>query len=132
MKKTRDRGTGAEPADWVDAVLARFEQVRAQFFPEWDRRRRWRVRVVRDDAHVVIASFEPAQRELQVRPTMASMDSDTVEALLVHEIAHHVSLWHGAKWQRRMLEAADAAESFGNDILAEKLRYDVEMYRGNR
>jgi hypothetical protein len=106
-------------------IETEFETVRNIFFPRWDRKRLWQVEVVGD--------LDGSQGKcLTDTKTIKILDGVTgldLTALLIHEIAHAVvNVYHGKKWQTKMMEVAHEAEHIGKHYLAEVLRKQVADY----
>ena len=104
------------------------------FFSRWDRKGEWQFQQVKDfsggkvDA---IGACDVANKVIQVvsRAGMWGLRGQAYKLLLqstlIHEIAHAIT-WragkHGKHWQKRVLQAAQHAESLGQVKLASRLR----------
>jgi len=112
-----------------DRLQKEFEWVRDLFFPRWDQKRRWRVKLA-PDLHGALGCCEPKRRTIYLAfiPT-----SDKGRAILIHEICHAVTNGcHGAKWQARMEKAIKRAEKLGLKNLALALAEDLNNPIGPR
>ncbi len=111
----------------TDAELeTRFHQVRETFFPRSRKARGYTVRRV----------VAPPDSPSDVRGTCGdgeiTVDSDAVEyggdlldALLIHELAHIASLWHGQRWRDAMRQALSRAREIQREGLAEVLLWEL-------
>lgn len=103
-----------------------FQTIREQFFPRWDRARRWRIRQAAD----LNGADGQAHAETKTIRITHLPEGDEGSLLLIHEIAHAVGNWgHGKKWQARMEQAANTAEEMGRVELAGLLRKEIVGYR---
>jgi hypothetical protein len=103
-----------------------FHTIRQEFFPRWDRAKRWRIRRVAD-LNGANGQAHPDTRTIRITHLP---EGDEGTLLLIHEIAHAVGNWgHGKKWQARIEQAAKAAEKMGRTELAGLLRKEIAGYR---
>src|SRR4030095_2412235 len=107
-----------------------FRAVRKEYFPKWDKARKWRVRCfpanrVTSDCH--------AYCDCKGKIIYIARNSGDLTALLIHEISHAVTpqVNHGGPWQERMLKAACVGRQRRRAQLAEFLRGEVDSYRRN-
>ena len=107
------------------AARKAFDYVRRIFFPGWDRKYAFGLRVVPFLASIGRFDNEKKKILLRVIPEL----EDDLYVLLIHEIAHHVSPYHGEKWMSRMREAATKALEIGRDTLATKISQEIESYK---
>jgi hypothetical protein len=110
-------------------LQAAWHAMRKDYFPRWDRERRWRIRhgnlpgacrgkCFPDKRLVVIAEYPD--------------DPDKRDWLLIHETCHAFRGCggnHGATWQARMTRASRRARALGRPGLAKLLDEDVANYR---
>jgi len=106
-----------------DALREEWELIRRQFFPRWDRERRWQIKVV-SDLHGTMGRCCPEERTIYLACIPQGVKG---RLLLIHEIAHAVTAsGHGKKWQRRMARAALRAEQLGFYELADAIRNELQ------
>lgn len=96
----------------VDAEKARqdalFEFIRTTYFPRWDRAHEW------------TTEWGNAGHDCK-KKKIVTKNGDRES--MIHEICHVItSLSHGKRWQARMEQAAQKAESIGNAELAKGIR----------
>ena len=85
-------------------LITEWNDVRATFFPRWDRQGRWRIEAVND----LDGAMGKCETETQTIKLLDGITDDDLTALLIHEIAHAVSsTYHGKIWQARMNAAAE-------------------------
>src|SRR5689334_12829708 len=103
-----------------------YNDVRKTFFPRWNARR-WKLRL---DGRLQWY-FGLCNRDKKIITLLEiPAEIEKLELLLVHEICHAVaSIYHGRRWQRRMLKAAYRAERIGKSVLSAKLRADVAEHQ---
>jgi hypothetical protein len=104
-----------------------WQQVRQEFFPRWDREKRWRLsfRGIRlNGCHGCCDD-----RTRTIRIGMLSDDPEKRSRLLIHEICHAIYPGHGRPWQRRLAKAAQRAAQLGRERLADLIRQEIEGYR---
>ena len=104
-------------------ITKHLREVKALFFPRWDRQNLWRVNTRSrrtghgycDQERRVVEIMDPAPDE-----------PDERDMLLIHEVCHAVTRGsHGNEWQSRMKRAAERAEELGRDRLAKLLCTEV-------
>jgi len=107
------------------ALEQEFEKIRFLFFPRWDRKRQWRVKLVSDlDGALGLCEREQYTIYLTFVPK-----NDKERAVLIHEICHAVTNdYHGRKWFSRMVKAVERARELGFENLAKELLDDVKIY----
>lgn len=121
------RDSKAPEGSTPDLLIEAFDYCRQQLFPRWDRKGPWHIRLDRELDSIGLCWFQ--KKTIVFRAL--EPDRAKLMALVCHEIVHAVlgrRSGHGARWKRRMLQAAkDAAE---RDMLrlAELLQQNVESY----
>ena len=123
-KGTTRKTTAGKPVD-KDKLSQAFQVVREQFFPKWDRAKRWRVRQV-DYLDESQGKCCRDRKEIQI---LNFPDGEERNLLLIHEIAHAFDLGHEERWQARIKSALDTAEQLGRTELAGLLREELAQYR---
>jgi len=112
--------------DLEDRLRQTFNDVRETFFPKWDRKRNWQI--VLDLNHPAAGRCDTEGKRIMV--SAVGKDSDGLDCLLIHEIAHAAACTgHGKRFQARLLKAADCADELGRDELARLIREDVRPYQ---
>ena len=104
-----------------------FDLVRRVFFPRWDRKRLWRLRIVRnlDDS---LGNCDFTHRI--IKAASVPIDDDELAALLIHEIAHAATAsYHAKRWLIRMEKAAQQAKKIGRSRLATLIRQEIDGYK---
>ncbi|MGO9568102.1 MAG: hypothetical protein ACLP5H_11220 [Desulfomonilaceae bacterium] len=107
-----------------------FGHVRRTFFPRWDRKCLWTVKVMADLDDCVGLCCKKS-RTIQLLPDLGDY---TLRYALIHEIAHDsvktgvIFDCHGYGWQQRMEAAARRAERLGMSELAIEIRQDIGRY----
>jgi hypothetical protein len=112
-----------------------FDDVRRTYYPDWDGEGEWSVKVT--------SSRDPKLRFSQGRCDdevktiwvnefqVAGTDSEKVELLLIHEIAHAVSRNdHRSEWRTQMERVAEKAYGLGRKKLAGEIRKQIKEYGG--
>ena len=104
-----------------------FDHVRRVFFPRWDRKRLWRLRIVRNlDDSVGTCDFT----HRIIKAASVPVDDDELAALLIHEIAHAATAsYHAKRWLTRMEKAAQLAKTLGRSRLATLIRQEIDGYK---
>lgn len=110
-----------------------FETIRKTYYPNWDAGGEWTVKL--------LPSRDPSLRFAQGRCDdeaktilineyqTACTDSEKVELLLIHEIAHAVTQPnHRIAWRNQMESVAEVAEGIGRKRLAELIRQQIREY----
>ena len=123
-KGTTRKTTAGKPVD-KDKLSQAFQVVREQFFPKWDRAKRWRVRQV-DYLDESQGKCCRDRKEIQI---LNFPDGEERNLLLIHEIAHAFDLGHEERWQARIKSALDTAEQLGRTELAGLLREELAQYK---
>ena len=102
------------------------EFVRRVFFPRWDGKRLWRVRIVRNlSGSVGYCDF--TSKVIKVASIPKS--DDELAVLLIHEMAHAATAsYHDKRWLTRMAKAAQQAKAIGRSGLAMLLLQEIEAY----
>ncbi len=104
--------------------------VRRTFFPQWDRKCLWKVKMEAD-----LDGFlgECCRRSKTIR-LLDDVAPYSLRSVLIHEIAHAAVTTgilfdaHGFDWQKRMEGATRRAERLGTSGLATEIRQDVERW----
>ncbi len=104
----------------------RFHYIRSTFFPQWDRKKEWKVkhpstRHVHGYCNIELKTVEVG---------ILFKDTDDMDKLLIHEICHayYGCVNHGILWRRVFEKRARIAESIGRINLAEKIRREIDAY----
>lgn len=106
-------------------LTAAFEQVRSDYFPDWDRQHRWRLGLTRKS---VEAWCDGKHRRITIGEARG-YPHDVLESVLIHEICHSTgNRAHRGVWQRQMQTIADRAETMGRTAIAAYVREDVNRY----
>ena len=119
----------------IDALI---EKVRLTFYPRWDRKREWKIEVVRGNHRALYFCVHGKclcdKKRIFLNESIVNehgAESEEAEALIIHEIAHAVTNGgHGAVWQRRIEKVITAAEAMGRQSLADHFKGELESYRG--
>ena len=113
-------------------VRAAFQRIRRDFYPRWDRKRRWRLSIV-EDLHGACGLADPNTKTISIRKLDGeARPEDSLELLLIHEIAHAVTNdGHGKKWLARMRAAAKRADDIGRPTAAQFLREEADAYEAS-
>jgi hypothetical protein len=121
--RVREAGQPLDGQIWMN-LQRDFQQVRATFFPRWDRSASWKCRAFRD---LHGAGGECNTDSKTVRSAVTVGDPTLV---LIHEICHAVGgNGHGKKWQSRMEKAATRAQDVGRPELAMQIRKEIREYQ---
>jgi len=106
-----------------------YEDIRAAFFPRWDRRRSWKLEIDPSlPRNGDCGTWKPKTITLQ----FVLADAEELDQLLIHEICHAPGPEHGSPWQRRMMAAATKAEALGRSQLSARLKEEVDGLRDPR
>ena len=104
-----------------------FDFVRRVFFPRWDRKRLWRLRIVRN-LNDSLGTCDFTHRI--IKAASVPVDDDELAALLIHEIGHAVTAsYHTKRWLTRMEKAAQQAKKIGRSRLATLIRQEIDEYK---
>ncbi|MGA2465534.1 MAG: hypothetical protein ABSH06_14405 [Thermodesulfobacteriota bacterium] len=105
-----------------------FESVRENFFPKWDKAKKWRAKKV---WHLPVMGICCNRlKEIQVRTVFEN--EDELDRLLIHEICHAVTPGnHPKRWNERMLKASKRADELGRHGLVSLLSKDIEAYKNS-
>lgn len=88
-------------------IHQRFQQLKEQFFPRWDRQNQWRIST--RSKRRVHGHCDVDRRVIEI--VIHHSDPDERDRLLIHEICHAVARGsHGKEWQGRMEKAAKQAD----------------------
>lgn len=114
-----------------------FEYVRKTFFPQWDRKKQWKIK--QDENLPSRGSCDCETKTISINLFMPSRflfisdlefdAEDDLLLLLIHEVCHSSNMSHGKKWQNRFLKKAEIAEKLGRSTLADMIRGEVSHYR---
>jgi len=108
-----------------DRLQEAFDYVRETFFPQWDRKRQWTVRL--NEFAPYYGQADPKTKIITLN--YVSDNDGYLHRLLVHEICHVVAAQqHGKRWQERYLKAATTAKEVGREHLATLIAEDIEIY----
>ena len=114
-----------------DRLEKAFEYVRNNYFPGWDKRRRWKVEDCSEELNALSPRGVEGQCIRETKTIKINMTGDYVEdeddfyVLLIHEICHCHNLGHGESWQNLMFKTADVAWRLGHLILSSRICTDV-------
>ena len=108
-----------------------FEQIKKDIFPEWDRKKEWRVKNLKHDSKHINSDYL-GKCDSTGKIIYLNLDPEDwkIEMLMVHEICHAQKgcKSHGDQWKKKMQEAAYRCESAGNYRLADQIRHEIENY----
>ncbi len=100
-----------------ETIYAAYGEIRKIYFPRWNRRGAWNLRVCETLHCFGCCDFE--KKTVSIRPLPIG---DGLRLLLVHELCHCCAgKSHGKKWQDRMRTAASRAEAEGRQELSRML-----------
>jgi hypothetical protein len=101
-----------------------FEYVRKSFFPLWGKKREWRIKKV---WHLPSKGrYDNINKRILIK--FIPDDKEELYGLLIHEISHLASSYHGKKYLNRLSKARDRAKQLGLKTLAEIIQDDVRKY----
>jgi hypothetical protein len=108
----------------------RFNEIKRQFFPSWDREGLWKYRSWSARGSRARGYCGYCDHETNTIEVLPAKDPDEYDLALIHEMAHAVTrdAGHGAKWRKRMEKAAEQADTIRRRPLAKKLRQEVSDY----
>ncbi len=113
-----------------DRLKNAFEYVRQMFFPEWDRKREWKILECPEELRTHQGKGVDGVCSEQAKTIKVSMvrisENIDLYVLLIHEICHSGTKGHGKDWQEAMLMKADIADKMGKKDLSELIRKDIE------
>jgi hypothetical protein len=121
----------------MKGLSQRFQMIKREFFPGWDKKNQWRIR---QDKKFKRPGHAECRAELKtIRVNLHNLDNlhrniseDDVDALIIHEICHAVvNSYHGRKFCNRLKEARQHAESIGRRDLAELLSKNEDEQRNS-
>ena len=101
-----------------------FEYIRKTFFPRWDKKQQWIVRLNHNLPSMGRCNHETKSIEIK----NISENDGELHLLLIHEICHVWYTGHKKTWQGRLLKAAKKAKEIGNENLSEMIKKEVELY----
>ncbi len=105
------------------------DYVRKNYFPKWDRAQAWIFKCDPDHPKVEFAEGH-CDKETKTIYLKSLPDNDIeLYELIIHEICHDFDPYHGKKWQKRMLKAAQKATKTGDSELSAKIIKQVDDYR---
>ncbi len=108
-----------------------FGYVRRTFFPRWDQKCLWTVKVEAD----LDGCAGYCCRKTKTIRLLDDLGDYSLRFVLIHEIAHAAVTSgilfdvHGFGWQQRMEGAACRADLLGMSALATEIRLDVERFK---
>jgi len=101
------------------------EYVRKTFFPRWDKGGEWRIRRF---WHLPCrGKYDTDSKTILLRSILENKDD--LHHLLIHEICHCASNYHGKRYQDRYLKAKTRAEEIGREGLVKKMIEELSMLR---
>jgi hypothetical protein len=138
----------------IEFLQKQFRTIKEEFFPRWDKKQEWGVRLSRDkelspalgdtavgqcnseSKNIVIQSiddFSPVGRRIaDIKMIIFSSctkklsPKQQLQLLLIHEICHAVTPdGHGKRFQKRLLKASERAKELGRKRLANALREEA-------
>ena len=105
-----------------------FEYIREIFFPRWDKKHQWIIRLDPD-----FPSIGCCDQEMKVIYIQCIFeDEDEFHSVLIHEICHSSYLGHSKKWATRMLRAAEKATKVGRPNLSKIIKKQVKNYENEK
>jgi hypothetical protein len=106
-----------------------FKLVRNTCFPRWDRKVEWKVQLER----ILPAQGKCFSKDITISIRALPESNDELHLLLVHEICHSSTPYHGKRWVLRMIRAQQNADKayMGtlSDLITEELRMYEEGYK---
>lgn len=109
-----------------------FKYVRETFFPNWDRKRDWKLR---KDKKLLTYSLDADCRSDLKTIIIGKVPQENTDLyyLLIHEICHSSKSYfgHASGWRERFLKKAEIAKKLSLNNLAEKIEQEVERHREN-
>lgn len=117
----------------AEGIERAFVDVKAQYFPRWDRAGLWRVRFHAEGMPTGDTGYcDTKAKTIHLDRQVLGMTDAGVLAILIHEICHDVGgAGHGRRWATRMEKAAQLAMRTGHEEVAEILRANIFSYLGN-
>ena len=101
-----------------------FEYIRNSFFPQWDRKRKWRIQEM--PGLRLSGRYDDSSKRTLIRHIPEN--NQEFYLLLIHEIAHCAAIHHGKRFIDRLLKAKIKAEQLGLKTLAEKIGAEITVY----
>jgi len=102
-----------------------FEYIKRTFFPRWDKKRKWKIRKV---WHLPCGGkYDTDSKTILLRSSLEDGDKDNLHRLLIHEICHCASNYHGKRYQDRYSKAKTRAEEIGREGLLKQMIEELSM-----
>ncbi|MBW2346116.1 MAG: hypothetical protein JRF53_19400 [Deltaproteobacteria bacterium] len=102
-----------------------FEYVRQNFFPKWDRKGQWTIKIDSD----LPSLGRCFQDQKTISLGSVSDSNDELHLLIIHKICHTSIPNHGKKWLGRMAKAANTAKEIGRTKLSQMIQKEVALYK---
>lgn len=113
-------------------IEEQFNKVREAYFPQWDRKREWKLSTsyADGDGELCLGSCRLSTKTIVIpEQNSTTHTSAQLRQLIIHEIAHAVAnTGHGKCWRNRIEKAALRAESLKEMEIAQGLRDEIEWY----
>ena len=111
-------------------VRKMFQQVRKDFFPRWDRKHQWRLKVGQKyQGRAVDGYCDQEHRIIFIRRDHLNSSPTELETILIHEICHAVTPGsHGNPFIRRLEQAKTHAIGLEKNDLAQQLDGEIGKY----
>lgn len=107
-----------------------FEYIRETFFPRWDRKREWNIKAVQRLPDGAVKGFyDDVSKAILIPQWLLSKNQDWLHSVLIHEISHCASIYHGKRFQKRYSKAGDEAKRIGRKLLANFIFFELEQIR---
>ena len=105
-------------------IIQAYEFIRKEFFPRWDKKKEWSIRLRRDLPSLGLCSLEQKRIEIQSKRPVEM----PLSLFFIHEISHAVTnAAHTKEWMARMMRAAEKADQIDKE-LAQRIREEVTSY----
>lgn len=107
------------------SIKEEFEYIRRLFFPMWDKKGEWKVKRL---WHLPCGGkYDTDSKTILLRSILKNKDDQ--HRLLIHEICHCASNYHGKRFQDRYLKAKTRAEEIGREGLVKKMIKELSMLK---
>ncbi len=113
----------------IDRLQKAFETVRRDYFPRWDKGKKWHLEY--DNGRSAHGICDTATKTIWIGAAVVPEREKELLLTIIHEICHSFhgcGGLHGPSWQQKMRQKAHLAKQKGDEALAGLIQEDIEGY----
>jgi len=101
-----------------------FEFIRDNLFSRWDRKKEWKLKIIKNGP--IGGKFDAKIRRIRINET--ALGNILSSTMLIHEICHCYSDYHGKRFFQCMRKKAQKARVLNLPEIAREIEEDVRLY----